>query len=91
MKILLLIFIILSFTISAYSDITDLTIECGYCHGYDNNAAPPLYGLEEDYLIEQLEAFRSGERIDPNEIMPMFVEELNDKEIKDIAEYFSTQ
>jgi len=67
--------------------------DCAHCHGIDGNAAPPsfpkLAGLQQDYLIKQLEDYRSGRR--PSQVMEPIVEMLSGKQIKELAEYFSQQ
>jgi cytochrome c553 len=71
----------------------ELTGDCADCHGEDgmgNAEFPQLAGLEEAYFVEQLTAFRSGERIDENEFMPMYSEDLSDQDITDLAAYYSS-
>ena len=70
----------------------ELAMDCEDCHGEDgmgNDEFPQLAGLEEAYFVEQLRAFRSGERVDENEIMPMYAEDLSDQDIADLAVYYS--
>ena len=71
----------------------DMAQECGYCHGEDckgNDEVPALAGLDEAYMIEQLKAFKSGERPDESEMMLMYTEDLSDQDITDIAAYIAT-
>ena len=71
----------------------ELAIDCEDCHGEDgmgNDEFPQLAGLEEAYFVEQLTAFKSGERVDENEIMPMYAEDLGDQDIADLAAYYSS-
>ena len=71
----------------------ELTMDCEDCHGEDgmgDDEFPQLAGLEEAYIVEQLMAFKSGERIDEDEIMPMYAEDLSDQDMADLAAYFSS-
>ena len=72
----------------------ELTEDCADCHGEDgmgdDDEFPQLAGLEEAYFVEQLTAFKSGERVDENEIMPMYAEDLGDQDIADLAAYYSS-
>ncbi len=64
---------------------------CGVCHGVDGLAkipeAPNLAGQSETYLIEQITAFKSGER--KNEMMSVVVQDLSDTDIENLAAYYS--
>jgi cytochrome c553 len=64
---------------------------CGVCHGVDGLAkipeAPNLAGQTETYLIEQIAAFKSGER--KNEMMSVVVQDLSDTDIENLAAYYS--
>jgi len=71
----------------------ELAIDCEDCHGEDgmgDDEFPRLAGLEEAYFVEQLMAFKSGERIDQYEIMPMYAEDLSDQDMADLAAYYSS-
>ena len=71
----------------------ELTMDCEDCHGEDamgDDEFPQLAGLEEAYIAEQLMAFKSGERVDENELMPMYSEDLSDQDIADLAAYYSS-
>jgi cytochrome c553 len=71
----------------------ELTMDCEDCHGDDgmgDDEFPRLAGLEEAYIVEQLTAFKSGERVDENEIMPMYAEDLSDQDMADLASYYSS-
>ena len=65
--------------------------KCEACHGLDGKAkipeAPNLAGQSSQYLIAQLNAFRSGER--KNEMMSLVAPTLEDKEIENLAAYYS--
>jgi cytochrome c553 len=64
---------------------------CGVCHGVDGLAkipeAPNLAGQSENYLNEQINAFKSGER--KNEMMSVVVQDLSDADIENLAAYYS--
>jgi cytochrome c553 len=64
---------------------------CAVCHGVDGLAkipeAPNLAGQNENYLIAQLTAFKSGER--KNEMMSVVSQDLSDAEIENLAAYYS--
>lgn len=65
--------------------------QCMACHGLDGVARQPdagnLAGQSEIYLRNQLEAFRSGERRQPQ--MNVIAEGLSDAEIADLAAWYS--
>ena len=70
-----------------------LAVDCADCHGEDGKGdddIPALAGLEEAYHIEQLQAFKSGERVDEDEMMPMYAEDLSDQDMADLAAYYAT-
>ncbi len=64
---------------------------CAVCHGADGLAkipeAPNLAGQTENYLIEQINAFKSGER--KNEMMSVVVQDLSPDDIENLAAYYS--
>jgi cytochrome c553 len=64
---------------------------CAVCHGVDGLAkipeAPNLAGQSENYLTEQITAFKSGER--KNEMMSVVVQDLSDTDIENLAAYYS--
>lgn len=66
--------------------------QCAACHGPDGHAVMPqtpnLAGQDEDYLAEQLKAFRSGER--KNETMSVIAKPLSDADIVNLAAYFNS-
>jgi cytochrome c553 len=65
---------------------------CEACHGLDGRSkvpeAPNLSGQVENYLIEQLRAFKAGTR--HNEMMSVVVQGLSPQDIEDLAAYFSS-
>jgi cytochrome c553 len=64
---------------------------CQACHGLDGLSkvpdAPNIAGQIEPYLTAQLQAFKSGAR--KNEPMSLVVANLSDKDVDDLAAYFS--
>ena len=67
---------------------------CQACHGADGNKpltpeTPRLGGQYYDYLAHSLKAYRSGARENP--LMSPMAKPLSDREIKDVAWYFSKQ
>jgi cytochrome c553 len=64
---------------------------CQACHGLDGLSktpdAPNIAGQTEPYLVVQLQAFKSGAR--KNDAMSVVAASLSDKDIEDIAAYFS--
>lgn len=66
---------------------------CGACHGVDGNSQVPdfprLAGQHEDYLVRALTDYKSGQRKNP--IMAGQVENLDKKDILDLAAWFSSQ
>lgn len=64
--------------------------QCAMCHGSDgagSNTAPALKGMAGDRLTSELQAFKSGAR--KNMMMEMIAKKLSDKDIADLAAYFS--
>jgi cytochrome c553 len=65
--------------------------KCEVCHGLDGKSkvpeAPNLAGQIPQYIIKQLSEFRSGER--RNELMSVVAPSLTEKEIEDLAAYYS--
>lgn len=71
---------------------------CGLCHGADgagDSVSPPLAGLPETYILQQLRAFRSGARSTPGSsdptgmLMPTEVKHLSASDMLAAAAYFS--
>jgi cytochrome c553 len=64
---------------------------CQACHGLDGLSkvpdAPNIGGQTEPYLVAQLQAYKSGGR--KNEAMSLVAPPLSDKDIEDLAAYFS--
>jgi cytochrome c553 len=70
---------------------------CSACHGIDGNSTSPMFprlaGQQHDYLVSQLKNFRSVQRSDPagSEFMLGLSRHLTDKQIDELADYFSSQ
>jgi cytochrome c553 len=64
---------------------------CQACHGIDGLSkvpdSPNIAGQTEPYIIAQLQAFKSGTR--KNDAMSVVAPSLSDKDIEDLAAYFS--
>jgi len=64
---------------------------CQACHGTDGLSktpdAPNIAAQTEPYLVTQLQAFKSGAR--KNDAMSLVVSSLSDKDVEDVAAYFS--
>lgn len=83
---ILFIMMVLSFSATAGS--SQKIAECYKCH--DNKAdskAPYIDGQLKQYFAKQLKDYRKGSR--KHEEMQEISEKLTDREIKDLAEYFS--
>jgi len=73
----------------------DKAITCATCHGLDGKREIPLLqggvaklaGMDEHKLLDALIAYRYGRRIHP--LMQFFVLPYSDKDMGDIAAYFS--
>ena len=65
---------------------------CQVCHGLDGRAVVPmaanLSGQQKQYIIAQLEAYRSGRR--RHEQMSIIAQMLDDDDIENLAEWYSS-
>lgn len=65
---------------------------CTACHGEGghslNDLWPNLAGQKKQYLVLQLHAFQSGQRVNP--LMSPVAKMLSEQEINDLADYFSS-
>ncbi len=71
-----------------------LAATCANCHGTQGKAqkdasVPGLAGLKADYIVEQMQAFKSGAR--PATIMHQIAKGFNDEQVKQLAGYFASQ
>lgn len=68
-------------------------VTCAACHGQDGNSLnpewPSLAGQHENYLVNTLQAFKSGER--NNVLMAGQVVPLSDQDMADLAAYYASQ
>ena len=69
-------------------------VTCQACHGVAGAKSvtpdiPLLAGQHEDYLVHTLKAYRSGAR--EQAVMATFAQQLSDRDIDDLAAYFSAQ
>ncbi len=69
-------------------------VTCQACHGVAGAKSvtpdiPLLAGQHEDYLVYSLQAYRSGAR--EQAVMATFAQQLSDRDIADLAAYFSVQ
>ena len=67
---------------------------CAACHGPEGDKpitpeTPRLAGQQYAYLVQSLNAYRKGTRDNP--VMSAMAKPLTEKEIRDLAGYFSTQ
>ena len=71
-----------------------LTASCVACHGADGNSVNPIWpkiaGQGEEYIIKQLNDFRSGARVDGT-MTAMAKAIASDDDIPHIAAYFASQ
>ncbi len=69
------------------------TAVCAACHGADGNsgipANPKLAGQHPEYLVKQLQEFKSGKR--KNAIMAGFAATLSDEDMRDISYWAASQ
>ena len=65
---------------------------CGACHGVAgisiNPIWPNLAGQQDQYLVKQLKAFKSGERKDP--VMEAQAASLSDEDMENLAAYYAS-
>ena len=72
---------------------TRYTAVCAACHGADGNsgspANPKLAQQHPEYLVKQLQEFKSGKRA--NAIMQGFASQLSDEDMKNISAWLATK
>ena len=71
----------------------DLTFDCIECHGMDGNGnfeTPPIAGLEESYILQQLRDFDSGKKKSVDGLMHLYTEDRTDQDLQDLAAYWSS-
>lgn len=69
------------------------SVTCGACHGPDGNSVnpewPSLAGQHAKYIVQQLQAFKSGARANP--LMSAQAMMLSEQDMKDLAVYYESQ
>lgn len=69
------------------------SITCAACHGADGNSVnpewPSIAGQHAKYAVEQLQAFKSGKRM--NALMTAQAMLLSDEDMRDLAVYYAGQ
>lgn len=87
----LILILFVSTTSYGASSATQKAETCVACHGPNgislNDLWPNLAGQKRTYLLKQLQQFRSGERQNP--LMSPLAKTLSDRDMEDLAEYFS--
>lgn len=71
----------------------ELSVDCVDCHGDDgmgDEDSPAIAGMDEAEHIAALQAFKSGERVDEEEMMTMYAEDLSDQDMADLAAYYKS-
>jgi len=65
---------------------------CQTCHGMDGRGTMPMVanigGQQEDYIIGQLKAYKSGRR--KHEQMSIIVQSLSDDDVRNVAKWYSS-
>jgi len=72
----------------------DLSYDCVNCHGSDgkgNFETPPIAGLDEAYILEQLDGFCIGEKASLDGMMTTYTEDRTEQERKDLAAFWASQ
>ena len=72
---------------------TIATSQCAACHGPDGNSInpewPSLAGQHAKYTLQQLKAFKAGERVNPN--MSAMVTNLSEEDMAELAEFYAAK
>jgi cytochrome c553 len=71
----------------------ELAVDCADCHGEDgmgDEDSPAIAGMDEAKHIAALQAFKSGERVDEEEMMTMYAEDLSEQDMADLAAYYKS-
>lgn len=71
----------------------ELAVDCVDCHGEDgmgDEDSPAIAGMDEAEHIAALQAFKSGERVDEEEMMTMYAEDLSEQDMADLAAYYKS-
>ncbi len=98
MKRLCLLALVILPWISQAADLENgkkLSRSCALCHGQVGQgtpgpASPRLAGMPAGYMIQQLEHYKTGARINPRMVIMASLARLSEDDIDDIATYYST-
>jgi cytochrome c553 len=74
--------------------INGMAATCANCHGtfgksIQGGALPSLAGMQSEYIVEQMQAFKTGTR--KATIMHQLAKGYTEQQIKDLAAYFAAQ
>lgn len=87
-----LLFLIILFT-SSISLGAGIAQNCTSCHGKNgisnSENIPNLKGQKYNYLVKQLNDYKSGERVDATKAMNYLAKALTKKNIMELARYFN--
>ncbi|OIQ82008.1 cytochrome subunit of sulfide dehydrogenase precursor [mine drainage metagenome] len=92
LRYLLLAYLALPAMAGADAHIRTLAASCAACHGTNGNSVggtPVLAGLDRNYFITQMQAFRSGTRA--STVMHHHAMGLPEDEIEQLGDYFAAQ
>jgi cytochrome c553 len=90
--LLLMVSALAVFAVEPTSHQRVLAASCAACHGTNGNSVgitPVLAGLDKTHFITQMQAFRNGGR--PATVMHQHSKGLTEREIEQLADYFSIQ
>jgi cytochrome c553 len=92
-RLLIYLALLLTWTeVNAEPNIALLASSCAGCHGTNGHSKgemPKLAGLQQDYFIQQMLDFASGDR--ESSVMRHHAAAYSETEIRLLAEYFSEQ
>ena len=72
----------------------DLSYDCIECHGMEGKGdfeTPPIAGLDEAYIIEQLRGFCGGKKKSMDGMMNTYTEDRTDQDLQDLAAYWASK
>jgi len=71
----------------------ELAADCADCHGEDFKGDEDVTGLagkDAASLVAEMKKFKTGERVDEDEMMKDYVADLSDQDMEDLAAYFAS-
>lgn len=71
-----------------------LSGDCASCHGEDglgDGDIPAIAGLDAAKIAKELADFKSGARVDEDEMMVDFVADLSEQDMADLAAYWASR